>query len=97
MNLISQEEGHRLLDAAIAHAGGVRAYAAKLGVSPQFVSQCRRGYITGRVAEDVGLQSVNAYNFTSPPQDERQERYTNHRRQWRERFENITDKNGRLL
>lgn len=97
MNLISSDEAHRRLDAAIAHAGGVRAYAAKLGVSPQFVSQTRRGYITGKIAENLGLQSVNAYLFTGPPVSELQKQYENSRKEYREHYENIIDENGKLL
>lgn len=82
--LLDDDEVHLLFLAAVERAGGVSAYALKLGTSAAHISQIKNGStrINGKVAADLMLESVNAYRFKMPTPSTEQEDYVNKRRAW---------------
>lgn len=84
--MISLEEGLHRLKTAVAQAGGTRAYAKALGVSASFVSRALNGHalVTGKLAEDLRLKSVNVYELTLIINDPKQEHYMKQRHAWLE-------------
>lgn len=80
--IISEEEAHARLLAAIAREGKASAFAKRCGVSPAFLSAIvqRRKNISGKVAEQLGLRCVNAFELTLSVASPEQERYENKRR-----------------
>ena len=57
-SLISQDEAVARLQRAVKDAGGVGAYATKVGVSISFVSQLLHGHkpIQGKIGKDLRLK-----------------------------------------
>lgn len=55
--LLTLDEVHRRLEAAVAKAGTAHAYAQKIGISDQYLSDMRQGArgIGLLVAEDLGV------------------------------------------
>lgn len=90
--LIDEADALARLQAACARAGGVRAYARSLNVSPSFVSNMlnKHSFITGVVADDLRIVSVHAYRYTGERKSPDQERYENLRRLWKEEHPDIT-------
>lgn len=80
--LIDEDAAYALLRAAIERAGGTNAYARKLGTSAAHISQVLKGstYLNGKVAADLGLRRVKAFELIPLEKSPEQERYENERR-----------------
>lgn len=82
--LINHADGMTLLVQAIQRAGSAAEYARKLGVSRSFISQmiATNRNITGKVAADLGLKLVYAYELTRVKDSPKQEQYVKSREEW---------------
>lgn len=82
--LITEEEAHAMFMRAVEHAGGVTAYADLLETSAAHISQIKNGStkISGKVAQDLRLESVKAYRLILPTPSTEQEQYEIKRRKW---------------
>lgn len=92
---VSSEEAHQRLEEAIQRAGSARAYAELLGVSEAFVSQCRRGDISGLVLADLDLIKSTSYREAGNKKDPRQKQYENERHAHRLEYGLPTERNAK--
>lgn len=85
--LIDDHEAQQRLEAAIDAAGGMRALARRIGVTPPVISgmrarNTRKTAITGKVASYLRLKRVSAYQLTENAKDPKQEHYEKERLAW---------------
>lgn len=95
--LISYGEGLRRLKAAVDHAGGVNAFASKVGVNQSMISNALSGSraIPEKVARYLGLEAVRAYNEIENFQGIKGEQYRKSREEWDKQVEAQGYKTGK--